>query len=250
LIWVRISGFGQDGPFAERPTFDSIIQARSGIVRARDGEATLATGYVADKVAGLVAAQAALAAVHERETSHVGSIVDVAMLDAMAYFNGPDLFAGSLIVGEHEPAVMRQIGSPQPLRTQDGWIIVSPVSGRQLKGLFRAVGHPEWGDRLRDAGDPVALISQMNELLASVLPNETTSEWERRFLEADVPASAVLTIEEHFNDPQVIHNRVYHEMMDPVFGKVRRLRYPARFNLEPAETDDLSAPVMEVPDRL
>jgi crotonobetainyl-CoA:carnitine CoA-transferase CaiB-like acyl-CoA transferase len=245
LIWVRISGYGQDGPFAGRPAFDTIIQARSGYAFSREGDAQLATGYLADKVTGILAAQAALAAVHSRETNNIGSIVDVAMLDAMAYFNGPDLFAGGLIKDTIEPAVMRHVCGPRPLPTKDGWIMVSPVSGQQLKSLLVAVDRPEWLDNLRNASDPATLILEMHRLLETVLPNHTTQEWERRMADADVPASAVISLEQHFEDPQVVHNQLYHDLEDPVFGTIRRLRYPALFDESAAETDDLAVPSLE-----
>jgi len=246
LVWVRISGYGQVGPFANLPAFDAILQARSGIARARDGEAKLAPGYLADKVSGLLAAQAAIAAIHGRDSTKTGAIVDVAMLDAMAYFNGPDLFAGDLMTSQRHPEVMRHIGAARPLATKDGWIIVSPVSGRQLKALLAAVGHPEWSEELRRAGDPTVLIEEMNRLLETTLVERTTSDWEATFSEADVPASAALTLEEHLVDAQVLHNRIYHEVNDPVFGAIRRLRHPALFDSEPVETDDLPIPALEI----
>jgi crotonobetainyl-CoA:carnitine CoA-transferase CaiB-like acyl-CoA transferase len=207
----------------------------------------LATGYFADKVAGLLATQAALAAVHARESTHLGSTVDVAMLDALAYFNGPDLFAGSMIKDDPQPEFMRHVGGPRPLKTKDGWIIISPVSGRQLKSLMTAVDHPEWGDQLRAAPDSPTLMSEMHRLLDFVMPTKTTAEWERIVSDADVPVSAALTLEEHFHDPQVIHSHLYHDMDDPTFGKIRRLRYPALFDALPVDTDDLPVPPLPEP---
>ncbi|HEY5266216.1 MAG TPA: CoA transferase [Acidimicrobiales bacterium] len=241
LIWVRISGFGQDGPLADRPAFDSIIQARTGVALAREGDASLVPGYLADKATGILAAQAVLAALHQRHVTKNAAVLDVAMLDAMAYFNGPDIFAGGIRTGEYVPDVMRHIGSPRPIATKDGWIVLSPVSGSQLKALMVAVGHPEWTDVLRGV-EATELIAEMNRVLDTVLFERTSLEWEEIFTNADVPASALLTVEQHFEDAQVIHNRLYDELDDPILGRIRRLRHPALFNGEPIERDDRAVP--------
>ena len=89
LIWIRVSGYGQDGPLAEFPAFDSIVQARTGIV-AHNGETpTLVPGYLADKVTGMFAAQAALAALAQRESTGKGAVIDVSMLDDDDVFRRP-----------------------------------------------------------------------------------------------------------------------------------------------------------------
>jgi crotonobetainyl-CoA:carnitine CoA-transferase CaiB-like acyl-CoA transferase len=178
LIWARISGYGQDGPFADRPAFDSIIQARTGVALARELDAALVPGYLADKATGVLTAQAVLAAIHQRHVTKKGAVVDVAMLDAMAYFNVPDIFAGGIVAGSYSRDVMRHIGAPRPLATKDGWIVVSPVSGRQLKALMIAVGHPEWAELLRGFDDAPALIAEMNRLLDTVLGERSSQEWE------------------------------------------------------------------------
>ncbi|MBV9660499.1 MAG: CoA transferase, partial [Acidimicrobiales bacterium] len=85
LIWVRITGFGQTGPLATFPAFDTILQARTGSMARAAGSPDLANGYLADKVTGTFAAQSALAALHHRTATGTGSVIDVSMLDAMAY---------------------------------------------------------------------------------------------------------------------------------------------------------------------
>jgi len=236
LIWVRVSGYGQDGPGSSRPAFDALLQARSGYALARDGQPpALANGWLADKVSAMLAAQAALAALHQRNVTGIGTVVDVAMLDAMAYFNGPDVLAGSLIVGETHPDVMHYINAARPLATADGWIVISPVSGQQLKSLVYAVAHAEWAQTLRAITDPAELIDAMNRLLETVLPARPTAEWESIFAVADVPASAVLSISEHLSDEFVAHNKTYLEFDDPVMGRIRHCRHPARFDSGPGE---------------
>jgi crotonobetainyl-CoA:carnitine CoA-transferase CaiB-like acyl-CoA transferase len=245
LVWARISGYGQSGPLADRPAFDGIVQARTGIALARERDAELVPGYLADKVTGVFAAEAVLAALYQRNITNEGAVVDVAMLDAMAYFSGPDLFAGGIREEAFEPDVMRHISAARPLATKDGWILVSPVSGRQMKALLVAVGHPEWVASLRQLGEAFAILNELNRLIAPVLLERTSAQWEEIFRDADVPASAVLSIRQHFEDLQVVHNRLYRHLDDPHLGPIRRLRFPVLFNEAPVTTDELAVPSLQ-----
>src|SRR5262245_6907203 len=244
LVWIRLSGYGQDGPLANFPAFDSIVQARSGLVAQTGEPPRLVPGYLVDKVTAMTATQSVLAGLVHRERSRdgAGAVVDVSMLDSMAYFLGPDLLGDHIVVGEPEPGVARHIAAARPLRTKDGWIVISPVSGTQMKGALSAVGHPEWGEQLRTAASATAMIERFYELMDSVLATRTTSEWEHAFAQADVPASAVLSYGDHLADPQVASNETYREVDDPALGRVRTVRYPALFDGAPTETDNLPIP--------
>lgn len=244
LVWARISGFGQTGPSVDRPAFDAVLQARSGAIDTAVPDPKLMPGYVADKVAGLFTAQAVLAALLQRSSKGTGAVVDVAMLDSLAYFHGPDLTAGDLVMDLPERKVARHVRAVRPIATKDGWFVVSPVTRSQLSAALAAVDHPEWSESFRDVVDAVEMISKLYSLLDEVLPNRTSAEWEQSFADADVPASAVLNVMEHFDDPQTLHNGTYHEFADPIFGRIRRVRHPALFDGEPAEVDDLPVPML------
>ena len=244
LVWIRLSGYGQDGPLADFPAFDGIVQARSGLVAQNGEPPRLVPGYLVDKVTAMMATQSVLAGLVHRDRSGdgEGAVVDVSMLDSMAYFLGPDLLGDHLVVGAPEPGVARHIAAARPARTQDGWMVVSPVSGAQMKGALVAVGHPEWGEQLRAAATATEMIERFYELIEPVLLTRTTSEWEHAFAAADVPASAVLSYGDHLADPQVASNGTYRVVDDPVLGRVRTLRYPALFDGAPTDTDDLPIP--------
>jgi len=249
LVWVRVTGFGQDGPLADLPAFDGIVQARSGYAARADGPPMLANGYLADKVTGTFAAQAALAALVQRGRTGQGAVVDVSMLDAMGYFDSPEVFAGHTVDGEHDPYVLRHLGAVRPVPTSDGWLLVSPVSGRQLAATVRAVGHPEWIDELRAYDNAADMTTGLYDRLDTVLPTRPTAEWEDVFAKADVPASAVYDVAAHLADPQVLHNELYRVGDDPVLGRTRRARHAARFDGEPVTTDDLPVPTLRDDDR-
>jgi crotonobetainyl-CoA:carnitine CoA-transferase CaiB-like acyl-CoA transferase len=119
LVWVRVSGYGQTGPMATLPAFDSIVQARVGFAAANGAEPRLSPSYIADKVTATFAAQSALAAIVQRGSTGRGCVVDLAMLDALAYFDTPDLFAGHQTPGVEDERVMAMLSAPRTLPTAD-----------------------------------------------------------------------------------------------------------------------------------
>jgi crotonobetainyl-CoA:carnitine CoA-transferase CaiB-like acyl-CoA transferase len=244
LVWVRVSGYGQTGPMSKLPAFDSISQARVGFADANGVEPMLVASYVADKVTATYAAQSALAAVVQRGTTGRGCVVDVSMLDAMAYFDSPDLFAGHQVPDRADDRVRRMLQAPRPLATADGWIVLAPVSGKQIKRAMIAAGLEHALDDMRSQPDPLAASERFFELLADQLRTRPTSDWTAVFADADVPASAVMSVAEHIADEQVVHNRMYRIVDDPALGKARRARHPALFGAEPVDTDDLPCPAL------
>ena len=242
LVWVRVSGYGQTGPMATLPAFDSLMQARVGFADSLGEEPALVPAYIADKVTASFAAQSALAALVQRGTTGDGCVVDVAMLDAFAYFDTPDLFAGNQRPGELDDRVLRMLRAPRAMRTADGWFVVAPTTGQQIKRAMVAVGLEEQLGDLRSQPDPIAVSERFFELVAPRMVVRTTAEWTEIFAAADVPASAVMTKAEHVADAQVAHNAIYRTVSDPALGDVLRTRHPALFDGAPVETDDLSCP--------
>ena len=242
LVWVRVSGYGQTGPMATLPAFDSLMQARVGFADSIGEAPALVPAYVADKVTASFAAQSALAALVQRGATGDGCVVDVAMLDAFAYFDTPDLFAGLQRPGEVDDRVLRMLRAPRAMQTADGWFVVAPTTGQQVKRAMAAAGLEEQLGELRSQPNPIAVSERFFELIAPRMPEHTTAEWTAIFAEADVPASGVMTKAEHVDDAQVAHNAIYRTVTDPTLGEVRRTRHPALFDGEPVETDDLPCP--------
>jgi crotonobetainyl-CoA:carnitine CoA-transferase CaiB-like acyl-CoA transferase len=232
LVWCRVSGFGQDGPLAGSPAFDTVIQARTGLLFAQGGDESpeAVRGYVVDKLTAMFAVQGVLTALVERSSTGRGSVIDVSMLDAMAYFMGPDLLAERTRLEDRDrPSTVAQLSAVRCVETSDGWLLVSPVRGKQLKGLAEASGHAEWIEELKETTDPAERTTRIYELFASVARSETTSWWLDRLEKFDVPAAPVLTLDEHLQDGQVEHNGTYVEYDHPRLGRIRQPRYPARW---------------------
>jgi crotonobetainyl-CoA:carnitine CoA-transferase CaiB-like acyl-CoA transferase len=248
LVWCRVSGYGQDGPLAAAPAFDTVIQARSGLMFAQGGETSPAPvrAYLADKVVAMFAAQAIVAALVQRGRTGEGSVLDVSMLDALSYFNGPDLLSErTLLTDSSRPAVSEQLTVLGCVPTANGWVTLNPVRGKHLKGMAIAAGHPEWTDELKLIEDPATRTRRIYELMASVTPSASTEVWLQRFADHDVPAGPVMDIDAHLADEQVEHSGTYVIYEHPQLGWIRQARYPARWSGTPAPDPTPAPPLLE-----
>jgi CoA:oxalate CoA-transferase len=229
LVRLWITGWGPSGPAASVPAFDMVLQARAGLIDAasRDGHLEVLAGYPVDKATSTFAVQSILAALFARERGAGGERIDLAMLDVTAYFDFPDLLTSRVLVDDAPAdAHSQNATSVRTLPASDGAFVIAPVSGAQIKGSCRAVGHPEWAPEVFAAPDRV--MDTMLERFAPVTAGEPVHAWLDRFAEHDVPAAPCLTIDEHLQDPQVVHNGVYSVDDVPGVGRVRSVRHPAQ----------------------
>lgn len=230
LVRVAITGFGPSGPRADQPAFDQIVQAMSGLAtrQGTPGGPDLVRTYIADKTSSMFAVQAVLAGLLRRTATNTGIRIDVPMLDAMAYSNFPDLYEGRIYLDQiadfDPPRRLRSIG-----RTADGHIVIAPGSGQQLKRTLETVGHPEWKDELIRIRDRTEMMSKLLEMLDPVLSSASTAHWIEQFARAGIPCARVLGLEEHLEDPQIVHNKTYDTYEHPEHGTVLTARYPAKF---------------------
>jgi crotonobetainyl-CoA:carnitine CoA-transferase CaiB-like acyl-CoA transferase len=232
LIWVRITGFGPDGPLADAPAFDSVIQARCGLAAAQGGggRPTLVQAWVCDKVTAAFAAQAALAAMVDRGRTGRGACIDLPMIDVMSYFDFPDLMIERTVVDEPGPIISAQMSANRPVPTADGWMLLSPVSRNHIANALDALDASDQTEVLRAIKEPSELTNAFFAIAEERTPKETTQEWLRRFAERDVPAGPVLDFDAHLADPQVVHNGIYQSADDPRMGTLRHVHYPGRFS--------------------
>jgi crotonobetainyl-CoA:carnitine CoA-transferase CaiB-like acyl-CoA transferase len=230
LIWIRITGFGPDGPLADAPAFDSVIQARCGLAASQGNGSrpTLVVSWVCDKITATFAAQAALAALVDRARTGRGASVDLPMIDVMSYFNFPDLMIDRTVLDGSE--VMARLSTNRPVPTADGWLQLSPVSGRQIAGALDAMDATDQTESLRSISDATEMTNAFFAIAEERTPKETTAEWLARFAARDVPAGPVLDLDAHLADPQVLHNNIYQSGDDPRMGPLRHVRYPGRFS--------------------
>jgi crotonobetainyl-CoA:carnitine CoA-transferase CaiB-like acyl-CoA transferase len=228
LVHFSITGYGPDGPMAAEPAYDALVQGRTGLLNyeAKGGFPSATNSFIVDKMVAVFCAQMALAGLMARDKSGKGVHLQTSMLDIVAYFNFPDIFHNQTVIGDTAPVNY----APQPvLATKDGYLVLSPVTGKQLGRTLEAVGHPEWKEDFKKITDRKLMTQTFFERIAAPLKERPTAEWLKIFGELDVPAGPVNEPADHLKDPQVIHNKLYSEMESPI-GTVRAVRYPGQFN--------------------
>lgn len=248
LIWVRVSGYGQDGPRAELPAYDGIIQARSGSSLSGTSEPMNTNNNIADKVSAMFAAQTITAALHQRERTGLGSVCDLAMVDALAYFYGADISAGHRVVGaDPDLSVGQSVINDATFPTAEGYLTLAPVTGRQLRRALEAAGCGEaFGDVMNaDRADTFRVFASA---IGPKLLQRSAEQWEATFADADVPAAVVSDFGDHIADEQTVHNRMYRAVPDESVGEWLLVRYPGLFDGEPATAAGRPAPRLAEPD--
>jgi crotonobetainyl-CoA:carnitine CoA-transferase CaiB-like acyl-CoA transferase len=231
LVYASLSGFGQDGPYADRGGVDQIAQGMGGLMSVTglpDTEPTRVGIPVADLSAGLYLAIGVLVALHERERTGVGRWVQTSLLEAMIAMM--DLQAARWTV---EGVVAAQEGNHHPtmvpmgcFRSADGYVNVAGAFGRLLHRFCDVVGLPGLPSdpRFDTSVNRSANRAELNRLIAERLVQCTTAEWVERLNAAGVPCGPVLRTDEVFADPQVAHLGMVATVASPSLGPIGILR--------------------------
>ncbi|WP_416896753.1 MAG: CaiB/BaiF CoA transferase family protein [Minwuia sp.] len=212
LIYVSISGFGQDGPYEKRPGVDQIAQGMGGLmsITGEPGRGPMRVGIpVADLTAGLLAAQGAMMALIQRQRTGKGQWVQTSLLQAQVFML--DFQAARWLV---DGDVAGQVGNEHPTgvptnawATADGHINAAPAGQRLYERFCHAIGTPELIDDpdYVDGGQRYRNRAALNDRIAAILKTKTSAEWIDILNEAGVPCGPINGIDQAFADPQVAH---------------------------------------------
>src|SRR5690348_3237274 len=241
IILASISGFGQDGPYRDRPGFDQIAQGMSGImsVTGLPGQGPVRTGAaIADVSAGLWAALGIMTALLERERSGKGQWVQSSLLNA-----GIALLDFQAARYAMKGEVPGQVGNDHPTsmptsayKTKDGYINVAASGDGMWKRICELFGRKELigDDRFRSnelrAKNRAALNAFMNEELAK----RTSAEWIDALNKIGVPTGPIYKMNEVFADPQVQHLQAAAEVNHPRLGRFKILTQAVKLSRTPA----------------
>ena len=245
LIQAALVGFDQQGPYADRPAYDDLIQGAAGIPHAfeRSGRAP---AYIptaaADRIVGLAAVNAILAAVIERERSGLGQRVEIPMFETMAAMVMGDHMGGLVYDPPHGPSGYPRHLSPdrRPYATADGWICALVYTDAHWRRFFAAIGRPEMPDAdPRYASFParMANINLVYSELSAILQTRTTEDWLDLFQQADIPAMPMHTFESLLEDPHLAATGFFRREAHPTEGPILGMAVPARFSRTPAAPD-------------
>lgn len=250
IIYVSISGYGPDGPYAGRPVLDPVIQGICGVIGRQVNPQIpfpdLIRNLYADKSTALTVAQATTAALLARERGHGGQHVQVPMVDACMYFFWPDGMMDQTLTDEDANGGILLSSIYNLTETSDGKIVYFAASDKQRAGVCAAVGHPEWGEDERFSSMAALAANPQNfvllgEMLADAFREMDTETVLARLIEEDVPSGPVLSADEVLVDPQVVHNQTLVEWQHPDAGTVRQPRPAARFSKTPAAVAESGA---------
>lgn len=212
IIYIHCVGFGSDGPYSGLQAYDDVIQAATGttsLLSRVDGDERprFIPSLIADKVAGMNGAYAALAAVIHKLRTGRGQFVEVPMFEAFANFMLKEHLAGKTFVPPNGTACYDRQVDPlrQPFPTQDGHIVIVPYTVNSWSVIFAALGAAEFMDdeRFSTLAGIVKHQDALYEALAAQTPNKTTEEWLTILRQVSIPCMAVRDIEDILEDPHL-----------------------------------------------
>lgn len=240
LIYASISGFGQTGPYSNRPGFDQIAQGIGGLmsITGLPGQGPVRAGIpVADLTAGIFTAMGILIALLEREVSGEGQWVQTSLLSAQ--ISMLDFQAARWLIGHEVPG---QAGNNHPTSiptgvfpTKDGHINIA-AAGEEIYARFcNALEAPEL------AKDPAYATGEdrsknrdrLNDAIAAITRTRTSAEWIERLNTAGVPSGPIYRIDEMFNDPQVKHLNLTRRAQQTMLGELELVGQPVELSRTP-----------------
>lgn len=250
LIYVSISGFGQDSPLAHRAAYDHVIQAIGGIMTVTgwpDGPPTRVGDAIGDVTAGIYGSWGALAALLQRERTGQGQHVDVAMLDSLVSLQMVSL---SQIAGGKQPP--GRVGNSHPISSpmdsyeaSDGYVVIAVANNALFAKLASALDDPALASDPRFVTDPDRRNNQeaLRALIEGWTRVQSVEQVTERLEEAGVPAAPIYNLEQALSTPHALHRKLLKTVEHPTAGKFEVLAQPVLFS-GAAPTDNYIAPVL------
>ncbi|MEO1494577.1 MAG: CoA transferase [Pseudomonadota bacterium] len=228
LIYCAMTGFGQEGPFKDAPSYDGRIQATAGIMSITGHEDSVPTraGFaVCDALTGMTGAFAMSSALVQRTQTGKGQFIDVAMLDASLTFLSPTVCEYT-IAGKKQGRFGNQAVSRIPTANlfacKGGHILLAVNTEDQFQNLLREIGRLDMLDdpRFKDWTARIENEAAMRDAIEDALSELDAASWEKRLAAAGAPASRILTLDEAVAHPQLAHRDVLQDI-DTDFGPMR-----------------------------
>ena len=246
LIYASITGFGQDGPYAQRAGYDYIIQGMGGLMSltglpdSEPGGGPMRVGVaVADLFTGMYTANAICAALLRREKTGEGATIDMALLDTQLAMLANQ--ASNSLVSGIDP-VRQGVGHPnivpyQPFNASDQPIIIAVGNDRQFARLATIVDHPEWADNPAFATNAsrVAARETLVPMIAEIILTKPAAVWLEQLEQAGIPAGPINTISQALADPQALHRGAKLTAGGGALGTVPMVGCPIRLDGQRSE---------------
>ena len=244
LIYCSITGFGQDGPYADRPGYDALVQAMGGLMSVTGEPDDVPGGgpqkvgvAVVDILTGLYATNAILAALLHRAKSNQGQHIDIALLDvqvaALANQSGNYLLSGSVPqrMGSAHPSIVPY----QPFACADGHVMLAIGNDGQFTSLCRAAGQAAIASDERFATNAMRVRhrAELLEVLTPLMRQHSVERWCELAQQEGFPCGPINTIDRVFRDPQVRAREMQIQMNSPSYGALDLVASPMRLSASP-----------------
>jgi crotonobetainyl-CoA:carnitine CoA-transferase CaiB-like acyl-CoA transferase len=232
LIWCSITGFGADGPYADRPAYDAVAGALSGVASLiLDTRAPAASGpTIADNITGMYAAYGILGALYERERTGCGRRIETNMLESAVAFI-PDAFSNfTRLEIDNQPRTRVASSQSYAFRCSDGKLLALHLSSPQKfwKSLVDVIERPDLKDDARFATRDARVrnYTLLEKELARIFDRKDRLYWMAKLESADVPFAPVQTIAEVLEDSQTKHLGTFYAEEHPTEGHLTLIRRP------------------------
>ncbi len=232
LIWCSITGFGADGPYGDRPAYDAVAGALSGIASITLDSDVPKTGgpTIADNVTGMYAAYGILGALYDREHSGIGRRVEVNMFESAVSFI-PDSFSNfTRLKLDNGPRTRVATSQSYAFRCGDGKLLALHLSSppKFWEGLLKVIERQDLKEdpRFSTRDARVRNFAELEALLAGAFRQKRRAYWIDRLQAADVPFAPVQTIPDVLQDEQIRHLRTFYEDVHPTEGPLTLVRRP------------------------
>ncbi|MCY4292870.1 MAG: CoA transferase [Roseovarius sp.] len=235
VIFISITGFGQNGPYGGRPAYDDLIQGAVGIPwlsqRASGEKPRYAPIALADRAVGIYAVGVVLAAVHARQRTGRGQHVEVPMFETMTQFVMGDHMQGETFVPAQGPSTYPRLADPdrRPYETKDGHICAMIYSDANWRDFLISIG--KWDElkddpRIADLATRTRHTSELYSLVAEAMKTRTTEAWMKLFFEHDIPATPMHSPDTLMQDPHLREVGFFTEVDHPTEGRLISMSVP------------------------
>ena len=240
IIYASATGFGETGPFADKPAYDDLIQGASGIA-SLFGKVTGTPRYVpsvmADKTTGLFLSNYISMALFHRERTGEGQKLHVPMYESFAAFVVSEHMQGQTFVPPTGPAgYTRMLTSHRkPYETKDGFICVVPYTQKHWANFLALVGRADLikDPRFSNQTERTKNIDTLYEIVSDNMKSRSTNNWIIALSDADIPAGPMNSPEDLFECPHLKAVEMFPEIEHPTEGRIKHIKVPAAFSKTP-----------------
>jgi len=240
IIYASISGYGQTGPYRDRPGYDVVAQGESGIVDLTgepDRQPVKVGASIADIVAGLYAYQGILLAMLSRHRTGKGQRVDISLLDGMIStltYQAMSYFATGRSprrMGTRHPSIVPY----ETFETADGFVNIGAANEKQWQNLCRALGFPElaFDPRFNTMAQRLTNYTELRQILATELKKLTRAQAFELLAKYELPVGPINTVAEVLEDPHIHAREMVQELTHPEYGPLRYVGIPVKLSETP-----------------